>query len=320
MSVFYVSHFRFLRPSLSRPLRFVVLSDLHFSAAFKNSLAQALVKFTQDKKPDYILFTGDFLDSLGVLTQDRTKALFRQLIGQLASIAPSYGILGNHDFYWPKNLNSKGNIFKLNSQWSFESPDLILEALSNIPNFKLLDNASFKTNELNITGITLPPKYYFGKPEYRVEDPLFLADYLGSLPTELIRPSTKTLNLALLHSPINLKDPEVKPYLKNFDYLLAGHLHNGLLPPAIIDLWPSTRGLMGPGKRLLVKDSHNVRIRKKDKLLVMGAITTIHASARPVSWLDKAYPACVAVIDFKNREPSHGLKSPRLTRRYHTVF
>ena len=81
-------------------------------------------------------------------------------------------------------------------------------------------------------------------------------------------------------------------------------MHNGVVPPILNELWKSNRGIVGPGKTIL---PDHVRLRVKDpadKSIVLGAITTIQKCAKPLSFLNAAFPVNIAELELSNN-PAH---------------
>ena len=81
-----------VRPG-ARPVRIVHVSDLHVEG--KPRLEERLPDLVAAEKPDFIVFTGDALNSPAGLTR------FRATMAALARIAPTFGVRGNWDvWYW----------------------------------------------------------------------------------------------------------------------------------------------------------------------------------------------------------------------------
>ena len=77
-----------------RGIRMVQLSDLHLGLYVGNREISWLAEQVEAQEPDVIFITGDFVNR----TAEEAYPAFDGLRA-LASVAPTYGILGNHDFW-----------------------------------------------------------------------------------------------------------------------------------------------------------------------------------------------------------------------------
>lgn len=92
---FVISKHQLSVPGLSRPVRIVQLSDLHYGLFVGRATVARWVDAVLKQEPDLIVITGDFLDS-GVGSRRH-----RKLMAELARLrAPLgvYGVWGNHDW------------------------------------------------------------------------------------------------------------------------------------------------------------------------------------------------------------------------------
>ena len=85
---------RMVSPKLLRPVRVVMVSDLHLGALTLDSRVETLVRLVRAQKPDLVLLVGDIVndhpDSLGP-----QAALLRTMRPRLGM----YGVFGNHERY-----------------------------------------------------------------------------------------------------------------------------------------------------------------------------------------------------------------------------
>ncbi len=77
-----------------RGIRTVQISDLHLGNYVGNAQLVWLARKLQTLEPDLIFITGDFVNR-----SYREAIPARQGLLALSSIAPTYGVLGNHDFW-----------------------------------------------------------------------------------------------------------------------------------------------------------------------------------------------------------------------------
>ena len=79
---------------LAKPLRFVMLSDLHIGYHNTRAELSRWVDLINDEQPDYVLIAGDIIDmSMRPLIEERMADEFHRIK------APVYACLGNHEFF-----------------------------------------------------------------------------------------------------------------------------------------------------------------------------------------------------------------------------
>ena len=93
-----VTYHRVLSRKLSGSrLRIVHLSDIHSEAKLSNEAR--VVSTIANLRPDLIVFTGDALNTAKGLN------VFRETMGQLSKIAPTYSVRGNWETWWFPDLD-----------------------------------------------------------------------------------------------------------------------------------------------------------------------------------------------------------------------
>lgn len=81
---------------LDKPLRFVMLSDIHFDLLFPRSKMVALVDSLHALQPDAVLFAGDLADiPASALNERGLDSLLRQIQPPMGF----FGVTGNHEAY-----------------------------------------------------------------------------------------------------------------------------------------------------------------------------------------------------------------------------
>ena len=79
---------------LAKPLRFVMLSDLHLGYHNPKAELHRWVDLINDEHPDYVLIAGDIIDmSMRPLIEEQVSEEFQRIQ------APIYACLGNHEYY-----------------------------------------------------------------------------------------------------------------------------------------------------------------------------------------------------------------------------
>ncbi len=310
MNCFYYSRYRFYNANVKHELKFFLISDIHFSSRVKSSTLNAITNQALQKQPDYILIAGDTLDYLDTVEQDSSLKRLTSWFTRLGKIAPVFIALGNHDFY-RKNPKYK-NIFSATRHWIIEKNQRFIEAVNVINNVQILDNEAYEDKDVYIFGFTQSPEYYqFDRDESYTtslihpgrEDLNILLSDLDALNQKLITHLPKhKAKIAIIHSPIYLSDSQVAAKLYEFDYFISGHMHNGVVPPVINDFWRSDRGIIAPGKKLFPHGSRAKITSPYDKIITLGAVTTIQASARPVTFMNRLYPVNIATLELSKNK------------------
>ena len=88
-------------PRNARTLRFVQISDLHSEA--RPRLEERLPAIIAAQKPDFIIFTGDAVNS------PKGLATFKRCISRVAAIAPTFAVKGNWDVWYEDAMDFFGD-------------------------------------------------------------------------------------------------------------------------------------------------------------------------------------------------------------------
>ena len=178
---------------VSRNIRLIVISDIHNREYGENN--ETLISDIRSLKPDLILFAGDMV----IKTEDDYQPMLN-LVTELNSIAPCYGVMGNHE----DERIYLGNDKQLYEK--FEKAGL-----------KILRNAQeivqIGTDKIQLMGISGTTTYGF-------------EEYGGRrfMDKTSIDPSAYCIVMA--HVPI-LFDAQLSDYA--FDLGIAGHVHGGIV-------------------------------------------------------------------------------------------
>ena len=76
------------------------------------------------------------------------------------------------------------------------------------------------------------------------------------------------LNVLLMHSPILIGEKTIKKELSKYDIVLSGHMHNGVVPPILDELFDNNIGIIAPNKKVFPKYARG--IIKKDNITVIS--------------------------------------------------
>ena len=310
MKCFYYSRYRFYNQSIKHALKFFLISDIHFSDKVKSATLRAITKQASQKQPDYVIIAGDVVDSLDCIQNPSSLKRLTSWLEQLGKVAPVLVGLGNHDFY-RKNPEHK-SIFSSKRHWFSEINAEYINAVNAIDNVQLLNNEAYEDDKVYIFGFTQAPEYFqFNRDEKHSSSTIHPGDEdldvmlsdLDSLNQKLISNLPKhKAKIAIIHSPVFLIDSQVAAKLYEFDYFISGHMHNGVVPPVINDFWRSDRGLVAPGKKLFPRNARTKITSPYDKIITLGAVSTIQDSARPITFLNSLYPINIATLELTKNE------------------
>ena len=125
--------------------------------------------------------------------------------------------------------------------------------------------------------------------------------------------SKKKTKIMLVHSPVHITNEAVKEKLKEFDFIFAGHMHNGVVPPLLNEVWRGHSGILTPSKHLFT--NHNTRTGLYDnQLIVLGAVTTIQKGAGALHVFNRAFPTNYATIETTKNETY--ARKPDIRKKY----
>jgi predicted MPP superfamily phosphohydrolase len=194
--------------------RIVLISDVHVGLLVAKHRLSRIERIIRREKPDIIVSGGDLLD-----TNPKFLGYVRSNIRAIASLAPSYAVVGNHEFY-------HGNV---------ESKEFLKDV-----GFDLLDNRTVVDRS---TGVV-----FIG-----VDDPTAFESYdiYRERIEELVSGAPKGKPVVLLnHQPLHFR----KAAELGVGLMLSGHTHSGQMWPAGF----VTKAIFKDGDRGLnrVKDSY----------------------------------------------------------------
>ncbi|MBQ4634294.1 MAG: metallophosphoesterase [Bacilli bacterium] len=245
-------------------------SDIHYSYKYKISKFNKIINFLKENKPNYICITGDLIDNIEVGENEVLMRTLYQFLTDLGKIAKVIISLGNHDIRQYKD--------KKNNKWYL--------SLKKINNIILLDNEVFVENDLCFYG-------YTAKEEYYHQEKKNLKQLVEGL--KKVRFLKQDYNILLIHSPINLDDKLLYEGIKDFDLVLAGHTHNGLMPHFI----KGNFGLFAPDHHFWLKNARNSFQNKDIPVVISGGLTKLSYGTGLLHFFDKFYKSDLNYIRVK---------------------
>lgn len=201
---FKITKYNYINPKVTRPLRIVVIADLHNQVYGAENTE--LLAFIRQAAPDLILLPGDMVVCRKKECANNMKTA--ETVCRLTETAPVYYEYGNHERGLLEEIRETEGCFA-----QYEA------RLKDCPNLHFLVNTHAYLPEFNIDlyGLDLSRDYYkrlFKKPL----NPDTLVQMLGT-------PDTERCNILLAHNP---------DYFRAYvgygaDLVLSGHNHGGMI-------------------------------------------------------------------------------------------
>lgn len=257
-------------------------SDLHYSDSTKLQDLEKIKDALCEPDIDYIFFTGDLIDSNEFIKLNPMKK--DAILKWLEDITKTNKLIminGNHD------LMSK----KFNG-WQKDFYKPFWDELSSINNlYYSQDNFKYNDGVVSVYGINLPFEYY--ENDNHREDENLLINCLKEGTKGASRECKKPIIL-LLHSPLYITGDKALNYISNFDLILSGHMHNGVMPPILDKLFPGNRGLISPTSQLFPDNARGLKTVEIDdgittNVFISGGITKISDNSR-IHFLNQFFP------------------------------
>ena len=217
-----------------------VLSDIHFSYRVTNQKLNSLRAKLERRKPDYIFMPGDIVDSNNMIENEAEEKRLLNWLESLGKIAPTLISEGNHDVY---KKSTKKERQKTGDKWQIYKNTGFVKKVNSLNNVFYLNNEVYEDDNIYVLGVSLSPKIYCLLREEKAAMKTSktgenIDEFLKTLKS--IEKYTKNLprekkKFALIHSPASLSEKVIKAELSEFDYLVSGHMHNGLIMPGVLN-------------------------------------------------------------------------------------
>lgn len=267
---------------LKKDITFIHIGDIHYNETTSAKKLEYIKYAIEDAHPDYIFITGDLLDRPKITKNKEKIKLLVSWLNSLGNIAKVFISLGNHDII-------------LEEDYKF------FNKLNDINNIYVLNNQSYEDENVFISGFTLPTNYYYNIEKHEDEDALLeTLQNNFNLVTNLPK---KKYKVALIHSPILLSEKKVVEKSKEYDLVLSGHMHNGLIPRILDKIIKNNYGLISPDKRFFAKNTRGKIKTKYYTIIITGGITKLSPSSTKIlSKLNGLYPISINKITVKGEK------------------
>lgn len=260
---------------ISKDVKLLVFSDIHFSGNHDIKKLEKLLDKVKTYNMDYICIPGDIIDVPNINCDYMIK-----FFTKLGSIAPVILSLGNHDIRVKKQEYKS---YFDNEFW---------DKIKKIENVYLLNNNCKSFKDVYFFGFTQSFNYYY---EYKNENKELMQREIDDY--EVCERIPNKLSVLLMHSPVCISDKKIREKLNNYDLVLSGHMHNGVVPPILDEIFDNNVGLIAPNKKVFPKNARGI-IKNKNITIISSGITKISNSAgKTLKWLNIFFPIGINYIE-----------------------
>lgn len=255
------------------------ISDIHFSESYNLKILEIVSQKINKLKPNYICVTGDIIDNNEVLDNNEQYKIIYNFFENLCKNSKVIVTLGNHEMQGKK--------------YTISSYNEILNKLRKIPHLIVLDNDKYVDKNICFVGFNPSYEYYEVKGRnYKI----FVNDF-NKMNLKL---DTKMYNILLIHTPKDIfKDCIYNNIeaLKDFELILAGHTHGGMMPIKI----KGHMGIISPGKRLFPKNVRGHITRNNTHLIICSAIVRLSNCAKFLRHFNWVYASHINNINISKQ-------------------
>ena len=309
MQLLHETNYFAYNENVTKPIKILILSDLHYSDLISKERLDWILQKIAEINPDYIFFCGDMIDSV----DDISGNLYTWWTS-LNQIAQGLISIGSHD-YWRSWIDSETGKLKFECVYPVE----FFERLNALNHVCVLNNENYQDDYIFATGYTQGIRYYYSTGinfethefERKTANKIIPEDkdVMISELTELMeqnreiltsKETAKKMKFLLAHALTYGFDTDVSKLFTPYNYVIGGHSHNGLVPPIINELWPTTIGFISPDRSKLQPNVRNTLRNKGDKVIVNGPLTTFQKCSGIKAKLNAFYPSNITVLTIAN--------------------
>lgn len=281
-----LNEYNLVNPKIKNKLDIMCISDIHSDIERLKCISKLIEKL--DIKT--LLISGDLCDTIN----DRRNEELLKLVEDISKNTSIYIAKGNHDLI--KLKSRKDRNYSSNSKFYKK---IIL--LKNVKVFdENIDCISFN-NQINISSLTLPIKWYNG---IREDESKFTKYFKNDKKVD-----NRKFNILLSHTPrgliVNNKIRQDLDYIKDMNFIICGHMHAGLRP-VFLRRKKGHRGLVGPYITPFPKSAYGIYNNDGSSMLISGGITKLSdSSSGVIRFFDKCYKSEIELIHIMPGECNH---------------
>jgi len=258
-------------------------SDIQHTYNFDNRKLDKIVEKIKATPTNYVCIGGDIIDSTNHIRESRENQLvLLRFLEKIAKHHKTFIGLGNHDIFK-----------KTNYGWDKDWYNSFWEEVNSINNVSVsCFNRYYEDESIIIYYPDLDFNYY--ENIQNREDVSVLWDKLSNDKKYLTNLDNNKVKVLLIHSPMLLDDPVVQKMIEEYDLVLCGHMHRGLMLPILNEIIKGNKGIISPYGELFPDYARGLKIlkylNKEIPLIISGGITKLSNNVTMGSLLNKIYP------------------------------
>ena len=164
----------------------------------------------------------------------------------------------------------------------------------------------YEDDKVIVYSLELPYEYYFNNTGNESKELLLhKLDFMSKYTKYLNSLDNSKVKILIVHSPIYMTDPKVISYIKEFDFIFCGHMHNVMVFPIIDDLISNNKGIIAPNKSLFPDNARGAKIITVNghqiHLIINGGITKLQESAGFLGHFNGFYPMSIDKVNVNQR-------------------
>jgi predicted MPP superfamily phosphohydrolase len=248
-----IKRLEFNSPKIKVERKFLLISDIHKHKHRKKDNLEILKRDIQKefKDIDYILITGDIIDSPKHLVDEEFLKEFKNSLKDFIEEKETFIVLGNHDVVTSSLMD-----------------EYLYNILNEMDNIKCLNNKDIiDLGDVIIQGFTPDILYY---KKYHGNKYEFERQFIEEKPSKF---NKNKYNILMTHDPSSIIELSHRnnKLPKEIDLVVTGHMHNGLVPRKLQNIMKN-RGLVGPYRKLLPKYAYGDIEVDNTKFIILGAV------------------------------------------------
>ena len=262
-----------------------IISDIHADKDTDYSVLDRYIKEFGKYNLQYIAVLGDLVnDGTDIESAKRVS----DYLAKMGKIAPVMMVLGNHD----KVTLKDGRWFIIKNDEDLAKFNEMVSIFKSIPGVYFLSNNGVLFGDVYFYGMDPETKFYL--------DATPIPEKIDLLYSHVIDMSKYNYNVLLAHSPqlvIDKRMIEAMRFYNDVDLILAGHMHNGFLPPYMEWMVPGNKGLLASenGKPYLFPDNAKGSVQLRDNLtgIIANPVCTIPSFKKDARKYNRLFPPVV---------------------------